>query len=93
MAPGQPDWEDRIGRRLKLRDLHVLAEVVRYGSMAKAANHLAMSQPAVSEAIAGGNLAVDGLCTVIVGFPRDHGNVKGYADHLAIGSWQGASRS
>ena len=52
MAPTQPDWEDRIGRRLKLRDLHVLAEVVRYGSMAKAASHLAMSQPAVSEAIA-----------------------------------------
>jgi len=52
MAPSQPDWEDRIGRRLKLRDLHVLAEVVRYGSMAKAATHLAMSQPAVSEAIA-----------------------------------------
>src|SRR6266446_10485475 len=51
MAPTQPDWEDRIGRRLKLRDLHVLAEVVLYGSMAKAATHLSMSQPAVSEAI------------------------------------------
>ena len=51
MTPSQPDWDDRIGRRLKLRDLHVLAEVVRCGSMAKAATHLSMSQPAVSEAI------------------------------------------
>jgi DNA-binding transcriptional LysR family regulator len=45
-------WESRIGRRLKLRDLHVLATVVQWGSMAKAASHLAMSQPAVSESIA-----------------------------------------
>jgi DNA-binding transcriptional LysR family regulator len=45
-------WESRIGRRLKLRDLHILAAVVQWGSMAKAASHLAMSQPAVSESIA-----------------------------------------
>lgn len=45
-------WESRIGRRLKLRDLHILLAVVQWGSMAKAATHLAMSQPAVSEAIA-----------------------------------------
>ena len=45
-------WESRIGRRLKLRDLHILFAVVQWGSMAKAATHLAMSQPAVSEAIA-----------------------------------------
>lgn len=45
-------WESRIGRRLKLRDLHILSAVVEWGSMAKAAAHLAMSQPAVSEAIA-----------------------------------------
>ncbi|MGY2488481.1 LysR family transcriptional regulator [Cupriavidus sp. CP313] len=57
-APNQPSWEDRIGRRLKLRDLHVLAEVVRCGSMAKAAAQLAMSQPAVSEAISGLERAV-----------------------------------
>jgi DNA-binding transcriptional LysR family regulator len=56
--PNQPDWDERIGRRLKLRDLHVLAEVVRCGSMAKAAAHLAMSQPAVSEAISGLERAV-----------------------------------
>lgn len=45
-------WESRIGRRLKLRDLHILSVVVRWGSMAKAASQLAMSQPAVSESIA-----------------------------------------
>jgi DNA-binding transcriptional LysR family regulator len=45
-------WDSRIGRRLKLRDLHILAAVVEWGSMAKAASHLAMSQPAVSESIA-----------------------------------------
>ena len=47
------DWEGRIGRRVRLRDLHVLSAVARWGSMAKAASHLAMSQSAVSEAIAG----------------------------------------
>ncbi len=45
-------WDTRIGRRLKLRDLHILSAVVQWGSMAKAASHLAMSQPAVSESIA-----------------------------------------
>lgn len=45
-------WESRIGRRLKLRDLHILSIVVQWGSMAKAASRLAMSQPAVSESIA-----------------------------------------
>jgi DNA-binding transcriptional LysR family regulator len=53
MPRAQPDWEGRIGRRIKLRDLHILSAVVRWGSMAKAASHLAMSQSAVSEAIAG----------------------------------------
>jgi len=45
-------WYDRIGRRLKLRDLHILLAVVQCRSMAKAANELAISQPAVSKAIA-----------------------------------------
>ncbi len=52
MARAAPDWESRIGRRLRLRDLHILSAVAQWGSMAKAASHLAMSQPAVSEAIA-----------------------------------------
>lgn len=45
-------WESRIGRRLKLRDLHILSIVVQWGSMVKAASQLAMSQPAVSQSIA-----------------------------------------
>ena len=52
MARPPTDWEARIGRRVTLRDLHILSAVVRWGSMAKAASHLAMSQSAVSEAIA-----------------------------------------
>ncbi len=52
MASVERDWERRIGGRLKLRDLHILSKVVEWGSMAKAASHLSMSQPAVSEAIA-----------------------------------------
>ena len=46
-------WADRIGRRLKLRDLHILFAVVQWGSMAKAAHHLAISQPVVSASIGG----------------------------------------
>lgn len=45
-------WESRIGRRLRLRDLHILFAVVQCGSMAKAAANLGISQPSVSEAIA-----------------------------------------
>jgi DNA-binding transcriptional LysR family regulator len=45
-------WVDRVGRRLKLRDLHILLTVVKHGAMAKAAVELAISQPAVSKAIA-----------------------------------------
>jgi DNA-binding transcriptional LysR family regulator len=43
---------DRIGRRLRLRDLHTLVAVARRGSMAKAAAELALTQPAVSKIIA-----------------------------------------
>jgi DNA-binding transcriptional LysR family regulator len=45
------DWSDRIGRRLKLRDLHILMAVADTGSMAKAAARLRISHPAVSKAI------------------------------------------
>ena len=37
------DWEDRIGRRLKLRDLNILLTVVQRGSMAKAAETLSLA--------------------------------------------------
>lgn len=45
-------WADRIGRKLKLRDLHVLFTVMQSGSMARAADQLAVSQPVVSQAVA-----------------------------------------
>lgn len=44
--------DDRIGRRLRLKDLHTLQTIAEVGSMAKAANLLALSQPAISKAIA-----------------------------------------
>src|SRR5262249_12930446 len=47
------DWERQLGRRLKLRDLHVFLTVAQRGSMAKAAAELGVSQPVVSEVIAG----------------------------------------
>src|SRR5712671_1774745 len=46
------DWESRIGRRVRLRDLHILFAVIQHGSMAKAGAHLGMSQSAVSQAVA-----------------------------------------
>src|ERR1044071_9211549 len=46
------DWSDRIGRRVKLRDLHILLAVSQTRSMGKAAADLAVSQPVVSKAIA-----------------------------------------
>ena len=50
--PQRIDWENQLGRRLRLRDLHVLATAVRLGSMARAARELGVSQPAVSEVVA-----------------------------------------
>ena len=44
-------WEDRIGCRLKLHDLHVLLTVAELGSMGRAARRLSISQPSVSKAI------------------------------------------
>jgi DNA-binding transcriptional LysR family regulator len=43
---------DRIGRRLKLHDLHVLMTVVQAGTMGKAAQRLNTTQPNISRAIA-----------------------------------------
>jgi DNA-binding transcriptional LysR family regulator len=46
------DKGERIGRRLKLRDLHTLQAVAEAGSMAKAAAGLAVTQSAISKSIA-----------------------------------------
>jgi DNA-binding transcriptional LysR family regulator len=45
-------WDDRIGRRLRLKDLHTLQTISEVGSMAKASSRLGLSQPAISKAIA-----------------------------------------
>jgi DNA-binding transcriptional LysR family regulator len=46
------DWSKRIGRRIRLRDLHILQTVVDQGSITKAARHLAISQPVISKVVA-----------------------------------------
>src|SRR5215467_12914131 len=43
---------DRIGRRMKLHDLHVLMTVAQAGSMSRAAQLLNTTQPAISKSIA-----------------------------------------
>src|ERR1700741_3302065 len=45
-------FSDRIGRRIKLQDLHTLMVVVQAGSMGKAARILNTSQPNISKSIA-----------------------------------------
>src|SRR5437016_6337447 len=49
-----PDMQlsDRIGRRMKLQDLHVLMTVVQAGTMGKAARRLNTTQPNISKSIA-----------------------------------------
>ena len=42
---------DQISRRLRLKDLHTLQAIADLGSMAKASQELALSQPAISKAI------------------------------------------
>jgi len=44
-------WTDRIGRRVKLRDLHIALSVAEAGSMTRAAEELAVSYPVVSKTI------------------------------------------
>jgi DNA-binding transcriptional LysR family regulator len=45
-------WDERIGRRIKLRDLHILLAVAQTGSMSRAAARLGISHPVVSKTIA-----------------------------------------
>jgi DNA-binding transcriptional LysR family regulator len=44
-------WTDRLGRRVKLRDLHIALAVAEAGSMTRAAEELAVSYPVVSRTI------------------------------------------
>ena len=45
-------WKNRVARRIKLRELQMLQAVAQTGSMMKAAASLAVSQSAISKAIA-----------------------------------------
>ena len=45
-------WDQQIGRRLRLRDLFVFLTVAECGSMARAATKLDVSTPSISEVIA-----------------------------------------
>jgi DNA-binding transcriptional LysR family regulator len=45
------NWQDRAGRRISLRHLHILMAVVQFGSIAKAAAALSVSHPVVSKTI------------------------------------------
>ena len=49
-----------LSKRIKLQHLKVVAAVAQWGSMAKAARHLAISQPVVSKVIA----EIEGLLEV-----------------------------
>jgi DNA-binding transcriptional LysR family regulator len=44
--------DEIVSRRVKLRQLNVLLSVMQWGSMARAADHLSVSQPVVSKTIA-----------------------------------------
>lgn len=45
------DWADRLGNRIRLRDLHILMAVAECGSMSKASVQLAISHPVVSKTV------------------------------------------
>src|SRR5215470_3285130 len=45
-------WTERIGRRIKLRDLHILLAVLHTRSMSGAADDVAVSHPVASKTIA-----------------------------------------
>lgn len=44
-------WTDRVGRRVKLRDFHIVIAVAEAGSMSRAAQELAVSYPVISKTI------------------------------------------
>ncbi len=44
-------WTDRVGRRVKLRDFHIVIAVAEAGSMSRAAQDLAVSYPVISKTI------------------------------------------
>ena len=57
--PKSLNWDSRIGRRVRLRDLHILFAVIQHGSMVKAGGHLGMSQLYGRFGKTSGKLSVD----------------------------------
>jgi DNA-binding transcriptional LysR family regulator len=51
LMPRLSQWEDAVGRRVRLRDLFVFFTVLECGSMSKAAARLGVSTPSVSELV------------------------------------------
>ena len=58
---------ERIGRRVKLQDVHVLIAVVQAGSVGKAARQLNTSQPNISKSIADRSLRSVCACSTATG--------------------------
>ena len=56
--------DTRIGRRLRFRDLQVFFAVAECGGMARAAAQLGVTQPAVSDIIAGIESAFGCACSI-----------------------------
>jgi DNA-binding transcriptional LysR family regulator len=61
LARDYMQWTDRLGRRVNLRQLHILMAVVQAGSIAKAATALSISHPVVSKTISDLEYAL-GVC-------------------------------
>ena len=55
---------DRVGRRIKLQDVHILMAVVQAGSMGKAARLLNTAQPNISKLIADLEHALGVRCSI-----------------------------
>ena len=74
-------WDERIGRRLTLRDLGILLTAVEAGSMSKAAEKLRVSQPAISKTIS--LLEREVGAQLITRTPRGVGSTAVQAAHAA----------
>jgi len=86
-------WDERIGRRLGLRDLSILLTAVEAGSMSKAAERLRVSQPAISKTISllerevGAQLITRSPRGIL---PTEHGRALLDRSRAAIGELQNA---
>jgi hypothetical protein len=72
---------ERIGRRMKLQDLHVLMTVMQAGSMGKAGKLLNISQPARSP---NWSMRSVSACSIVTGKGSKRPNT---AAHCSIAGW------